>query len=53
SAELYDLLTGNWTTAANMNIERSQHTASILANGKILVAGGYNGNSSINTAKLY
>ncbi|CAF1541844.1 unnamed protein product [Adineta ricciae] len=53
SVELYDLSAGNWITTTNMNIERSQHTASILANRKILVAGDYNGNSSINTAELY
>ena len=42
SAELYDRLSGTWTTngIASPNIRRWEHTATLLANGKVLVAGG-------------
>lgn len=32
---------------------RSEHTASVLANGKVLVTGGYNGASYLASTELY
>ncbi|CAF4575521.1 unnamed protein product, partial [Rotaria sp. Silwood2] len=58
SSELYDPTTGIWTKTGNMNVARYYHTASILANGKVLVAGGffydgYNYWGPLNSAELY
>ena len=56
TAELYDPATGSWTTTAPMIEARAHHTATLLADGKVLVAGGSgsgSGSDSLATAELY
>jgi hypothetical protein len=51
SAEIYDPSTGSFSVTGNMTTARSQHTATLLANGKVLIAGGDNAIPS--SAELY
>jgi hypothetical protein len=55
SAELYDPVTETWTATDSMAAGRFRHTAILLENGKIFVAGGYNGFSGtvLSSAELY
>jgi hypothetical protein len=52
-AELYDPLTMNFSSIAPMNVGRSQHTATLLNDGKVLIAAGRRGGDETATAELY
>lgn len=61
TAEFYDPASGTFTlSAARMKVQRAAHTATLLPNGKVLVAGGMNvyvprirWGSCTDTAELY
>ncbi|CAF0861564.1 unnamed protein product [Adineta steineri] len=42
-----------WTITGNMSFAREYHTASILINGLVLVAGGFNSRGCLNSTELY
>jgi N-acetylneuraminic acid mutarotase len=45
---------GTWATTGNLNVARCAHTATLLPNGLVLVAGGEGANSQIlSSAELY
>ena len=43
SAEVFDPVLGTFSNAGSMNARRIQHTETLLADGTVLIAGGYDG----------
>jgi PKD repeat protein len=52
-AELYDPGPGTWSTAGSLAQSRSAHTATLLASGKVLAAGGASGFTALASAEEY
>jgi hypothetical protein len=53
-AELYDPATGTFSTTGSLNTARDTHTAALLNNGKVLIAGGYDNSANVlASAELY
>ena len=52
SAELYDPAAGTWTATGSLGTVHATHTATLLPSGKVLLAGGSNGDP-LSSAELY
>ena len=53
SAELYDPAIGTWSATGSLNTGRVYHTATLLPDGKVLVAGGLDNSGCLTSAELY
>ncbi len=53
TADLYDPVTGKWMRAADLGTPRTGHSATVLADGQVLVAGGLNSVGAVGDAELF
>jgi hypothetical protein len=53
TAELYNAATGTWTLTGSLNNAREGHTATLLPDGQVLVAGGYGSGGPLTNAEVY
>jgi len=58
SAEVYDPATGQWTRTGDLRLARYSHSATLLADGRVLVAGGSGArsaqsNGTLRSAEVY
>jgi len=53
TAERFDPVTGRWTDAGSLLVGRSGHTATLLFDGKVLVAGGFTADGATANAELF
>jgi len=54
SAEIYDPKAGTFSTTGQLNVARAWHTATLLADGRVLITGGQStGGEQLASAELY
>jgi hypothetical protein len=53
SAELFDPIAGHSTETSGLNAPRFNHTATLLTNGSVLIAGGWGTNGVLANSGLY
>ncbi len=53
TAEIYDPTTDKFSSTGTMITARKNHTATLLPDGKVLIAGGNNASAPLNTAEIY
>jgi hypothetical protein len=53
TAEIFDPKTGTFSVTGTMNQERAGHTATLLPDGNVLIAGGFDSNGFLSSSELY
>jgi hypothetical protein len=53
TAYLYDPATGSFSPTGSMTVARERHTATLLADGRVLVAGGWDEFGQVGSAEIY
>ena len=53
SAELYNPQTGSWSSAGSLRTARTAHTAALVSNGRVTVAGGEGAGGKLSSAEVF
>ncbi|HPM81905.1 MAG TPA: kelch repeat-containing protein, partial [Candidatus Anammoximicrobium sp.] len=53
AAEIYDPQTGAWSLTGSLNTQRDGHSATLLPDGRVLIAGGSNATGTLASAELF
>lgn len=53
TSELFDFRTRTWSMASSLSTGRHAHSATVLSNGTVLVAGGVAGSTTLSSAQVY
>ena len=53
STTLLSFLTGGWTTVSGMSQARGNHTTTLLPDGRMLIAGGTDGQTTLSSSELF
>jgi hypothetical protein len=53
TAELYDPATGAFTPTGDLTAAREEHTATLLSDGRVLIAGGMSADATLISAEIY
>jgi hypothetical protein len=53
NTEIFDPVTGTFMRAAGMSAARRMHSATLLPNGRVLIAGGYDVDRALRSAEVY
>jgi hypothetical protein len=53
SAEIYEPETDRWENAGRMEVGRSDHAATLLPSGEVLITGGYNGSRILASVEVF
>jgi WD40 repeat protein len=53
TCQIYDPSTNSFTSVMTMSSSRASHTATLLHDGRVLIAGGFTGATILNTAEIF
>src|SRR5215213_3836664 len=53
TAEIFDPVSGTFSTSGNMNAARADHTATLLADGRVLIIGGRAASGALTTTEVF